>query len=56
LMAKSDVNGNDTNEVYRYLKSQKSGLLGLTRIKVSSILSDVYPSTSPFSSGTSKSS
>ncbi|KAH7341616.1 thioredoxin-like protein [Rhizoctonia solani] len=33
LMKKSDVNGDDTNEVYKYLKSQKSGLLGLTRIK-----------------------
>jgi len=33
LMAKSDVNGDDANEVYQYLKSQKSGLLGLTRIK-----------------------
>jgi len=33
LMAKSDVNGDNANEVYNYLKSQKSGLLGLTRIK-----------------------
>lgn len=33
LMAKSDVNGDSTNEVYKWLKSQKSGLLGLTRIK-----------------------
>jgi len=33
LMAKSDVNGDNANEVYQYLKSQKSGLLGLTRIK-----------------------
>ncbi|KAB5596162.1 Glutathione peroxidase [Ceratobasidium theobromae] len=33
LMTKSDVNGNDANEVYKYLKGQKSGLLGLTRIK-----------------------
>jgi len=33
LMAKSDVNGDNSNEVYKYLKSQKSGLLGLTRIK-----------------------
>ncbi|KAF9647963.1 glutathione peroxidase [Thelephora ganbajun] len=33
LMTKSDVNGDNTNEVYKYLKSQKSGLLGLTRIK-----------------------
>jgi len=33
-MAKSEVNGDDANAVYKYLKSQKSGLLGLTRIKV----------------------
>ncbi|KAG8704848.1 Glutathione peroxidase 2 [Ceratobasidium sp. 395] len=33
LMKKSDVNGDDTNEVYKYLKNEKSGLLGLTRIK-----------------------
>ncbi|TCD64912.1 Glutathione peroxidase 2 [Steccherinum ochraceum] len=33
LMAKSDVNGDNTNEVYKWLKEQKSGLLGLTRIK-----------------------
>ena len=38
LMAKSDVNGDNTNEVYKWLKSQKSGLLGLTRIKVRSLL------------------
>ena len=34
LMKKSDVNGDNTNEVYKYLKDQKSGILGLTRIKV----------------------
>jgi len=33
LMKKSDVNGDNTNEVYKYLKDQKSGLLGLSRIK-----------------------
>jgi len=33
LMAKSEVNGDNTNEVYQYLKAQKSGLLGLSRIK-----------------------
>ncbi|KIM40521.1 hypothetical protein M413DRAFT_445966 [Hebeloma cylindrosporum] len=33
LMRKSDVNGDNTNEVYKWLKSEKSGLLGLTRIK-----------------------
>lgn len=34
LMKKSDVNGDNTNEVYRWLKEEKSGLMGLTRIKV----------------------
>ncbi|KAF9471324.1 glutathione peroxidase-like protein [Pholiota conissans] len=33
LMKKSDVNGDNTNEVYKWLKNEKSGLLGLTRIK-----------------------
>ncbi|KXN71676.1 glutathione peroxidase [Conidiobolus coronatus NRRL 28638] len=33
LMQKSDVNGDNTNEVFKYLKSQKSGLLGTTFIK-----------------------
>ncbi|KII85189.1 hypothetical protein PLICRDRAFT_31959 [Plicaturopsis crispa FD-325 SS-3] len=33
LMKKSDVNGDNTNEVYKWLKAEKSGLLGLTRIK-----------------------
>ncbi|KAI0775199.1 glutathione peroxidase [Trametes elegans] len=33
LMAKSDVNGDSTNEVYKWLKAQKAGILGLTRIK-----------------------
>jgi peroxiredoxin len=35
LMRKSDVNGDNANEVYQYLKNEKSGLLGLNRIKVS---------------------
>lgn len=34
LMKKSDVNGDNTSEVYKYLKNEKAGLLGLTRIKV----------------------
>lgn len=34
LMKKSDVNGDGANDVYKYLKTQKAGLLGLTRIKV----------------------
>ena len=38
-MAKSDVNGDNANEVFKYLKNQKSGLLGLTRIKVRRTLS-----------------
>ncbi|KAF9061332.1 thioredoxin-like protein [Rhodocollybia butyracea] len=29
----SDVNGDSTNEVYKFLKSEKSGILGLSRIK-----------------------
>ncbi|KAF9052481.1 glutathione peroxidase [Hymenopellis radicata] len=33
LMKKSEVNGDNTNEVYKWLKSQKAGILGLTRIK-----------------------
>ncbi|EPQ52817.1 glutathione peroxidase [Gloeophyllum trabeum ATCC 11539] len=33
LMKKSDVNGDNTNEVFKWLKSQKAGILGLTRIK-----------------------
>jgi len=33
LMKKSDLNGDNTNDVYKYLKSQKAGLMGLTRIK-----------------------
>ncbi|KAE9405111.1 glutathione peroxidase [Gymnopus androsaceus JB14] len=33
LMKKSDVNGDNTNEVFKFLKSEKSGILGLTRIK-----------------------
>ena len=47
LMAKSDVNGDNTNEVYKWLKSQKAGILGLTRIKVSSRLPLPFPSASP---------
>lgn len=33
-MKKSDVNGDNTNEVFKWLKDEKSGLLGLSRIKV----------------------
>jgi glutathione peroxidase len=32
-MEKIDVNGDGVHPVYAYLKSQQSGLLGLTRIK-----------------------
>ncbi|KIL58761.1 hypothetical protein M378DRAFT_170222 [Amanita muscaria Koide BX008] len=35
IMKKSDVNGENTNEAYKWLKSEKPGILGLTRIKVS---------------------
>ncbi|KAG0335080.1 peroxiredoxin hyr1, partial [Podila humilis] len=33
LMAKIDVNGDKEDPVYTFLKAQKSGLLGMTRIK-----------------------
>ena len=33
IMEKVEVNGNHVHPVYEYLKGQKSGLLGLTRIK-----------------------
>ena len=54
-MVKSDVNGDNANEVYKYLKSQKSGLLGLTRIKVCLSHWDAFMSISLFLSGTLKS-
>jgi len=34
LAKKSEVNGDNTNEVFKYLKNEKAGLLGLSRIKV----------------------
>jgi hypothetical protein len=43
LMAKSEVNGDSTNEVYKWLKSQKAGILGLTRIKVGHLSSEPVP-------------
>ncbi|PCH42206.1 glutathione peroxidase [Wolfiporia cocos MD-104 SS10] len=33
LMKKSDVNGDNTNAVFKWLKNEKAGLLGMTRIK-----------------------
>lgn len=33
VLNKVDVNGNKTDPVWKYLKSQKSGIFGLTRIK-----------------------
>lgn len=33
VLKKIDVNGDKADPVYKYLKEQKSGLLGLTRIK-----------------------
>lgn len=33
IMKKSDVNGDNTNEAYKWLKNEKPGILGLTRIK-----------------------
>jgi glutathione peroxidase-family protein len=38
LMKKSDVNGDNTNDVYKWLKNEKSGLFGMTRIKVRLVL------------------
>ena len=33
IMAKIEVNGDEEHPVYKFLKSQKSGILGLKRIK-----------------------
>lgn len=33
LMRKVDVNGNDANELWEWMKTKQSGLLGLTRVK-----------------------
>ncbi|KAJ1727849.1 Glutathione peroxidase 2 [Coemansia biformis] len=33
IMEKSDVNGGKENEVYKYIKAERPGLLGLKRIK-----------------------
>ncbi|CCF57194.1 hypothetical protein KAFR_0C02010 [Kazachstania africana CBS 2517] len=33
ILKKIEVNGNNTNDVYKYLKDQKSGVLGLKAIK-----------------------
>jgi glutathione peroxidase len=38
LMKKSDVNGDKTNEVFKWLKAKKAGILGLARIKVCDII------------------
>lgn len=38
LTKKSDVNGDNTNEVFKWLKEQKAGILGLQRIKVRSFV------------------
>lgn len=40
LMKKSDVNGDNTNPVYQWLKNEKPGLMGLSRIKVRYVGSD----------------
>ena len=32
-MGKIDVNGDKADPVYQYLKNEKAGILGLTRIK-----------------------
>ena len=58
LMKKSDVNGDNTNEVYKWLKAEKSGILGLTRIKVRSSLAklDVFLVETSSNSGISRNS
>ncbi|KAJ2030267.1 Glutathione peroxidase 2 [Coemansia sp. RSA 922] len=33
IMTKSDVNGKNENEVFKYLKAEKPGMLGLKRVK-----------------------
>jgi len=33
-MKRSDVNGPNTNEVYKWLKDRKTGFLGMSMIKV----------------------
>lgn len=33
VLAKVEVNGDNADPVYKYLKSQKSGLMGLSRVK-----------------------
>jgi len=33
LMKKSDVNGDGTNEVFKWLKNEKAGIMGIQRIK-----------------------
>ena len=38
LMKISEVNGDGTNDVYKYLKANNAGLLGLSRIKVGGLL------------------
>lgn len=70
MMAKSDVNGDKANEVFKFLKAQKSGLLGTSGIKcewrsrcgtlfATAAETDVrhrrcYQGTSPSSSSTSR--
>lgn len=34
MMAKSDVNGSNTNEVFQFLKKQKAGILGTEMISM----------------------
>jgi glutathione peroxidase-family protein len=44
VLGKIDVNGDKADPVFQYLKSNKSGLLGLTRIKYLSLASFVLMS------------
>lgn len=43
MMAKSDVNGSNTNEVFQFLKKQKAGILGTEMISKLSSLRPLRP-------------
>lgn len=37
-MKKSNVNGDNVNPVFKWLKNERAGLLGMTRIKVCGVV------------------
>lgn len=45
MMAKSDVNGSNTNEVFQFLKKEKTGILGTEMISTYSALPPFCPFT-----------